>query len=451
MEYLLVMSLSGSTMTAISLLLRFLFKDRISARMYYLLARTAALYYLIPLPFLKRWYGEAIRVFVPDRRIEIAQISLAWTNYTVHADGRMYVNTYAGIQIAIVLVWLLVAGFLMARQLSAYLKTARRIARYTELKMTERQETILAGLKEEYGIKRHIVLYQEKAGVFTITFGVWRPVIVCGREVGSREAEILIRHEMTHIRRLDALWKMLLQLVKFLHWWNLLMWMLYREFDRVCEMSCDETVMRGKTEEEIKEYLRLLIEEAREEEKPENPLVRWKSGFGIDKRKIRERMDNLMRKKRWNRFVTGALAAALIFVNSMTVFAYRDTFHEVISEDVSQDEIESTLNVDETLFVPEGVNEETEQEFEMLLESEILYDRQFTDEKGNVYPVDGETLIDPQWGCDHNYVSGTLTDHTKNSDGSCDVVKYHAQRCSKCGTVIRGDYIASSHFAVCPH
>lgn len=449
MEYLLVMSLSGSTMTAISLLLRFLFKDRISARMYYLLARTAALYYLIPLPFLKRWYGEAIRVFVPDRQIEIAQISLAWTNYTVHADGRIYVNTYAGIQIAIVLVWLSVAGFLMARQLAAYLRTARRIARYTELKMTERQETILAGLKEAYGIKRHIVLYQEKAGVSTITFGVWRPVIVCGREVGSREAEILIRHEMTHIRRLDALWKMLLQLVKFLHWWNLLMWMLYREFDRVCEMSCDETVMRGKTEEEIKEYLRLLIEEAREEEKPENPLVRWKSGFGVDKRKIRERMDNLMRKKRWNRFVTGALAAALIFVNSMTVFAYRDTFHEFIPEDASQEEIESTLQVDETQFVSDEVNVEMAQEFDLLeTKSEFQYDRQFTDEEGNIYPVDE---LAPQWGCDHDYVSGTLTDHTKKSDGGCVVKEYRAQRCSKCGTVVRGDLISTHTYVTCPH
>lgn len=53
MEYLLVMSLSGSTMTGIYLLLRYLFKGKISARLYYLLAKVAVIYYLIPLPFLK--------------------------------------------------------------------------------------------------------------------------------------------------------------------------------------------------------------------------------------------------------------------------------------------------------------------------------------------------------------------------------------------------------------
>ena len=42
------------------------------------------------------------------------------------------------------------------------------------------------------------------------------------------------------------------------------MWKLYRDFEVVCECSCDEAVMHGKTEGEVKEYLRLLIEEARE-------------------------------------------------------------------------------------------------------------------------------------------------------------------------------------------
>ena len=49
MEYLLVMSLSGSAMTGIYLLLRFLLRKRVCARLYDLLARVAILYYLVPL------------------------------------------------------------------------------------------------------------------------------------------------------------------------------------------------------------------------------------------------------------------------------------------------------------------------------------------------------------------------------------------------------------------
>lgn len=367
-------------MTAIYLLLRSLLRDRISAGLYYLLTKAALLYYLVPLPFLKRWYGAAIQTVTPKGQMKIAQIPLTWTNYAVHADGKMYVNTYTGIQMATVSVWLLVVCLLMARQLSEYLRTARRITRYTDTKMTNRQREFVAGLQEEYRVKRRIALYQGEAGEPAMTFGVYRPVIICGRETGSREAELLVRHEMVHIRRLDALWKILLQFATFLHWWNPLMWALYRELDRVCELSCDETVMRGKTEEEIREYLRLLIEEAREEAKPGRNLLKWKSGFGNNKRKIKERMDNLMRKKRWNRFAAGMLVTALIFANSMTTFAYRDTVNEIVPENVSQEEIESTLQMDTFQFAPDGTEEDGEQDFALLEELEIQYEDQFTDE-----------------------------------------------------------------------
>lgn len=448
MEYLLIMALSGSAMTLICLFLRCLSRNMVSARMYYLLAKAAVLYYLIPLPFLKRWYRGVVRAVLPEKEMEIARILLSKTNYAVHTDERIYVNAYAELQIAIVSVWLFVAVILMAGQLVKYLRTARWIARYTSTKMTERQKTYLAGIKGEYGIRRHVLLYQGMDGEPSMTFGVYRPVIICGREVGSREAELLIRHELVHIRRLDALWKMLMQLTVFIHWWNPVMWILYFMIDRFCELSCDETVMAGRSEEEIDEYLRLLIAEAQEESSSKKPSLRWEAGFGDNMREIRERVENLMSKKRWNKFAAGTLVATLIFANSMTVFAYKDTFHETIQENASQEEIESTLRVDETMFVPDGIDREVVQEVELVEETKILYDSQFTDEEGNIYPV---PEITPQWGCDHTYVSGTLSDHTKNSDGSCVVTQYRAQRCSKCGAVVRGDRISQTTFDVCPH
>lgn len=448
MAYLLIMTLSGSVMTLICLLLRCLSGNRVSARMYYLLAKAAVLYYLIPLPFLKKWYRGVVRAVLPEKEMEIARILLTKTNYAVHTDERIYVNAYAELQIAIVAVWLSVAALLMAGQLVKYLRTARWIAGYTSTKMTDYQKAYLTGIKEEYGIRRHVLLYQGMDGEPSMTFGVHRPVIICGREVGSREAELLIRHELVHIRRLDALWKMLMQLVVFIHWWDLIMWILYFMFDRFCELSCDETVMAGKPEEEIDEYLRLLIAEAQEEDKSKKPLLKWKAGFGDNMREIRERVENLMSKKRWNKFAAGILVATLIFANSMTVFAYKDTFHEGISEDASQEEIESTLEMDTFQFAPDGTEENGIEEFSTSEEMEILYDDQFTDEEGNTYPV---PEIAPHWGCDHDYVSGTETLHGKKSDGSCVVEKYHSQRCSKCGYVLRGDWISTTTYAVCPH
>lgn len=453
MEYLLMMTLSGSTITAVCWILRRLLRERISAGFYYLLAKAAVLYYLIPLPFLKEWYGKAIRIVVPEERMEaakmeIAHVPLTWTKYIVDVDDRTYTNNYMQLQTAAVFIWLSVACLLMIDQIIKYVRNARRIAGYIDMKMTDSEEAFLSDIKERYGVRRRVLLYQGEPEKPSLTFGIFRPVILCGREIGSRESELVVRHEMVHIRRLDAFWKMLIQFVKFLHWCNPIMWLLLDEFDRVCEISCDEAAVQGLPEEDRKRYMRLLIEEAQEAKEAKGISLKWKAGFGPKMKRVKERMDNLMRKKKWNRFAAGTLVAALIFANSMTAFAYRDEINESVPEDISQEQLEMALESDTVLFTYEEAVGEVFSEFDEQGMDEILYDRQFTDEEGNVYPIPD---AEPYGNCDHNYEPGVETRHNKYSDGSCVVTKYKAERCSKCGALKMGDYISSTHYAVCPH
>lgn len=453
MEYLLMMTLSGSTITAVCWILRRLLRNKISARFYYLLAKAAVLYYLVPLPFLKRWYTEALRIFVPERQIElvekeIAHVPLSWTKYIVDVDGRTYTNTYMRFQTVAVLVWLSVACLLMADQIIKYVRSARRIAKYIDVKMTASQEAFLSDIKKQYGVRRRVLLYQGEPERSSMTFGIFRPIIFCGGEIGSRESELIVRHEMVHIRRLDAFWKILIQAAKLLHWYNPMMWLLLDEFDRVCEISCDEAAAEKMTEEDRNRYMRLLIEEAQEAKEEQGISLKWKAGFGPKMKRVKERMDNLMRKKKWNRFAAGTLVAALIFANSMTAFAYRDEVNEIVPVDMSEEEIEKTLDADIVLFTPEEAVGEALSEFDGPDGEEILYDRQFTDEEGNIYPVPD---AEPHWNCDHAYVSGVETRHNKYSDGSCEVSKYNSQRCAKCGTIKMGDLISRTYYPVCPH
>lgn len=447
MEYLLVMTLSGGSMTCIYLLARFFLRDKLYAGMHYVLAKAAILYYLVPLPFLKRWYREVLRLVVREVHMEVEQIPLTWTNYAVHADGELYVNIYVRIQVTFVIVWLLGVCYLIGRQLVGYVRITRWFADCIEPAMTEQHRKFIEDLKAEYGVRRRISIFEGPPGEHTMTFGICRPVIVCGREVGSREAELLVRHEMVHIKYLDVLWRILMEFVGILHWCNPVMWLLYHDFERVSEWACDETVMRGKTDEEIKEYRLLMVRESLEK-KSESFPVRWKSGFGNDAKKLKERMDNLMKKNRWNRFASGVLVAALIFANSMTVFAYRDVVHEEIVVDFSEDEIEKALDNDAVAFLPGEMVEAETQEEVLLKEMKILYDLQFTDEDGNVYPV-LEAI--PYRGCSHTFVSGTIQEHSKHSDGGCEVRVYDGERCSKCGYMKRGEWINTVTYAVCPH
>ena len=98
MEYLLVMSLSGSAMMLLYLICRRLMRNRFPARLQYLLAKAAVLYYLIPLPFLKRWYDRMALQMKPRQQNKAVGISPEWSNYAVYANGNVHINVYMKIK-----------------------------------------------------------------------------------------------------------------------------------------------------------------------------------------------------------------------------------------------------------------------------------------------------------------------------------------------------------------
>ena len=447
MEYILVMSLSGSTMTVIYLLAKYLLRDKISARLHYLVAKAAVLYYLIPLPFLKGWYRELINAVMPKKQMAMAQITLKWTNYVVRGEEKRYLNSYAIFQITLIAVWLLVACLLLLRQIVEYLQTIRWFVKHADRNMTASQRAVLESLKGEFRIKRRVMVFQGQNGEPTMTFGIFKPIILCGRPLESREAELLLRHEMVHIKRWDILWKVLIQLVRFLHLWNPVMWFLWKDFERVSEWACDETVVQGRSEEEVNEYVRLLIAEAQDLGKHKKPALRWNAGFGKNAKRLKERMDNLMRRKKWNKIAAVTLVTVLAFANSITVFAYRDVHQEEWSEEAEQNLLEEEVDSDIFAFVSDETGEEEVETVDLKNVSKILYENQFVDEEGNIYPI-----TDPvQRGCSHDFVSGKAQKHYPKSNGGCEVREYRAQMCNLCGYVIMGDLINTVTFAVCPH
>lgn len=297
MEYLLVMSLSGSTMMGIYLLLKRLLRDQVSTRLYYLITRVVVLFYLIPLPFLKGWYRKIIRAALPKGQMKSVQIPVAWTNSVVHVGQKVYINNYAAVQITVAGIWLFTACILMVRWILKYVRARHVFVKYADSGMTEKQRLFLAELKKQYGVRQPVVLYQGQDGYPTMTFGICKPVIICDRNLESKEAEMLIRHEMVHIRRLDVLWKILVRFVVILHWWNPVVRKLRREFMRVCEYSCDEIAMQAKTKEEVKEYLRLLINETGETPETGTVFMGWQNSFSDDVENIKERIVNLLKKR----------------------------------------------------------------------------------------------------------------------------------------------------------
>lgn len=110
-------------------------------------------------------------------------------------------------------------------------------------------------IMEQQNIKGSVDLHHNSLVSSPLLIGFFHPRIVLS-DVNLSETAFYytILHELTHYRRLDILYKWLVQLALCLHWFNPFVYLMGREVNRMCELSCDERVMMPLSENARKAY-----------------------------------------------------------------------------------------------------------------------------------------------------------------------------------------------------
>ena len=124
-------------------------------------------------------------------------------------------------------------------------------------------------------------------------YGIFGPKIVIPDSYEDKDLEYIVRHEKTHIMRLDNLWRILGFITACVHWFNPLSWIFLKTFLNDLELACDEMAVAGYETEERKEYARTLLECSQSK----SMLV---SAFGGAK--VRTRIENVLSYKKMTAF-----------------------------------------------------------------------------------------------------------------------------------------------------
>ena len=124
-------------------------------------------------------------------------------------------------------------------------------------------------------------------------YGIFRPKIIMPEAFKEKELEYIIRHEKTHIKRLDNLWRIIGFITAAIHWFNPLSWVFLKAFLTDLELACDEMAVAGYEKEKRKEYARTLLECSQSK----SMLV---SAFGGAK--VRTRIENVLSYKKMTAF-----------------------------------------------------------------------------------------------------------------------------------------------------
>lgn len=90
--------------------------------------------------------------------------------------------------------------------------------------------------------------------------GFFKPLIMLPDISHSdEELEIIMRHELTHQRRGDIWYKLLLVLVSSVHWFNPIIHFMIKRAKHDLEYSCDDIVIKGMDSEYKKNYALTIL------------------------------------------------------------------------------------------------------------------------------------------------------------------------------------------------
>ena len=146
--------------------------------------------------------------------------------------------------------------------------------------------------------------------------GVFQPVIYLPQGIETMETGVLLmRHELTHLRRRDTLFQLLALVVQSIYWFHPLVYQVKRELEKSCELACDEAVLRRETAQTKRQYCETLLQFA-QKDTAESAIA---TGFGDSKATLQERFKNIFSADHKRRFAVLTLLVVLgaVFCSGM--------------------------------------------------------------------------------------------------------------------------------------
>ncbi|MEE8587232.1 MAG: M56 family metallopeptidase [Acidobacteriota bacterium] len=169
---------------------------------------------------------------------------------------------------ALLALWLLVASALLLRWAAGYAALRRTIARSRQVRDPD-WHSLMSRLSARLGLERPVELRFGASRQMPLTWGIRRPGVLLPAEALDWEEgkkEIVLLHELAHVRRRDVLIQHLTALASALYWFNPLVWAASRQLQQEREGACDDLVLRLGTRPS--EYARHLLNLARRMRSP---------------------------------------------------------------------------------------------------------------------------------------------------------------------------------------
>ena len=173
-------------------------------------------------------------------------------------------------------------------------------------------------------------------------------VILPERDYTLEELHLILRHELVHIEREDAVTKLMLTLCAAMCWFNPIMWWAMDKSAEDMELSCDETVLLDADNDDRRRYAELLLRTAGDGRG-------FTTCLSASAKALRYRLHRVVHPgKRLNGgLVAGFVTAVLLLTSGSVALAYdRGTGKELVFSD--RPHTEFSLSGEAKWLAPDG-------------------------------------------------------------------------------------------------
>lgn len=339
MKTLLSLSVSGTLLLLLILGLKQLYKNKFSRRWQYYVWIIVVLRFLLPFTLDTTIVGSLFEKY--DTGTITNEISISpHADASVNTDNSETEPIQAGQDITaaniathepfnvyscLFFVWLVMALVLFVRKATAY----QGFIRYIKAGNTEVSDirilNLLSGCEEKLNIRARVELSHNPLIASPIMIGFFHPRIVLpDGELGHKELSYIFLHELVHYKQKDMFYKWVIQLAVRVHWFNPFVYVLEKEVNKSCELSCDEKVISILDDKARREYGEMLLSFLKPTNLYKSSLASVTLSEGAEQ--LKERLGAIMgfrKKNKAIRILTGVLTLCIIFVA-----AFMGSYHE---------------------------------------------------------------------------------------------------------------------------
>lgn len=350
-KVLLSLSFSGTLLTLLILLLKQFYQNRFSKCWQYYIWLAAALRFLVPFTpdaavagsFITTLEASLINTSArtaPDENVfHAAQEPIAATDSdSPNSSDTLTISQKPSVTVYTVLafIWAAFVLVFLIRKITLY----QSFVQYVRAGNTEVSDidtlNLLSGVQEKLHINRTIGLYSNPMIGSPVMIGLFHPAILLpDGQLPKEDLVFIFSHELIHYKRCDMLYKWFIQLVICIHWFNPFAWLLGKEVNKACELSCDEAVIAPLDDKAKHTYGTILLSCVKTDKTYKNSLASVTLTEGAQQ--LKERLGSIMKYQKKPKSITAAavILTALILVCSNTLGAYAKPADDAASDQPS--------------------------------------------------------------------------------------------------------------------